>query len=172
MTENTAIIKIIDEITACRNITLEQLHMLLETDDMQAVDYLRKRASEKAHETYGNQVFIRGLIEFTNYCKNDCLYCGIRHSNTHADRYRLSTEQIMACCESGYELGFRTFVLQGGEDPYYTDERICEIVSGIKAKYPDTHNSSPLSSQNIIWYFYHIVKSVTLIYIVILTSLS
>ena len=131
------IIKIIDEITACRNITLEQLHMLLETDDMQAVDYLRKRASEKAHETYGNQVFIRGLIEFTNYCKNDCLYCGIRHSNTHADRYRLSTEQIMACCESGYELGFRTFVLQGGEDPYYTDERICEIVSGIKAKYPD-----------------------------------
>lgn len=91
---------------------LEQLHMLLETDDMQAVDYLRKRASEKAHETYGNQVFIRGLIEFTNYCKNDCLYCGIRHSNTHADRYRLSTEQIMACCESGYELGFRTFVLQ------------------------------------------------------------
>lgn len=99
--------------------------------------YLRKRAPEKAHETYGNQVFIRGLIEFTNYCKNDCLYCGIRHSNTHADRYRLSTEQIMACCESGYELGFRTFVLQGGEDPYYTDERICEIVSGIKAKYPD-----------------------------------
>ena len=117
MTENTAIIKIIDEITACRNITLEQLHMLLETDDMQAVDYLRKRASEKAHETYGNQVFIRGLIEFTNYCKNDCLYCGIRHSNTHADRYRLSTEQIMACCESGYELGFRTFVLQGGDMP-------------------------------------------------------
>lgn len=114
------------------NITLEQLHMLLETDDMQAVDYLRKRASEKVHETYGNQVFIRGLIEFTNYCKNDCLYCGIRHSNTHADRYRLSTEQIMACCESGYELGFRTFVLQGGEDPYYTDERICEIVSGLR----------------------------------------
>ena len=131
MAENTAIIKIIDEITACRNITLEQLHKLLETDDMQAVDYMRKRASEKAHETYGNQVFIRGLIEFTNYCKNDCLYCGIRHSNTHADRYRLSTEQIMACCESGYELGFRTFVLQGGEDPYYTDERICGIVSEI-----------------------------------------
>ena len=100
-------------------------------------DYLRKSAAEKAHETYGNQVFIRGLIEFTNYCKNDCLYCGIRHSNTHADRYRLSMEQIMACCESGYELGFRTFVLQGGEDPYYTDERICEIVSGIKTRYPD-----------------------------------
>ena len=137
MTENTAIIKIIDEITACRNITLEQLHMLLETDDMQAVDYLRKRASEKAHETYGNQVFIRGLIEFTNYCKNDCLYCGIRHSNTHADRYRLSTEQIMACCESGYELGFRTFVLQSGEDAFYDREMLCGIVSEIKKRHSD-----------------------------------
>ena len=94
-------------------------------------------AQQTAQKSFGRQIFVRGLIEFTNYCKNDCLYCGIRHSNTHADRYRLSTEQIMACCESGYELGFRTFVLQGGEDPYYTDERICEIVSGIKAKYPD-----------------------------------
>ncbi len=89
MTENTAIIKIIDEITACRNITLEQLHMLLETDDMQAVDYLRKRASEKAHETYGNQVFIRGLIEFTNYCKNDCLY---RHKAQQYSRGPLPPE--------------------------------------------------------------------------------
>ena len=137
MTENTAIIKIIDEITACRNITLEQLHMLLETDDMQAVDYLRKRASEKAHETYGNQVFIRGLIEFTNYCKNDCLYCGIRKSNGNAHRYRLSEEDILNCCKEGYDLGFRTFVLQGGEDGYYTDERIIHLIRMIKEQYPD-----------------------------------
>ena len=74
MTENTAIIKMIDEIKACRNITLEQLHMLLETDDMQAVDYLRKSATEKGHETYGKQEFIRGRIETTNYCTNDCTY--------------------------------------------------------------------------------------------------
>ena len=137
MTENTAIIKIIDEIAACRNITLEQLHMLLETDDMQAVDYLRKRASEKAHETYGNQVFIRGLIEFTNYCKNDCLYCGIRRGNQNAVRYRLTLSQIMECCKMGYELGYRTFVLQGGEDAYFNDERMCEIIRSIKKEYPD-----------------------------------
>ena len=87
MTENTAIIKIVDEITACRNITLEQLHMLLETDDMQAVDYLRKRASEKAHETYGNRFYTRADRVY-QLLQNDCLYCGIRHSNTHADRYR------------------------------------------------------------------------------------
>ena len=137
MTDNTAIIKIIDEITACRNITLEQPHMLLETDDMQAVDYLRKRASEKAHETYGNQVFIRGLIEFTNYCKNDCLYCGIRRGNQNAVRYRLTLSQIMECCKMGYELGYRTFVLQGGEDAYFNDERMCEIIRSIKKEYPD-----------------------------------
>ena len=137
MTENTAIIKIIDEITACRNITIEQLHMLLETDDMQAVDYLRKSASEKAHETYGNQVFIRGLIEFTNYCKNDCYYCGIRRSNRNAQRYRLTEEDILACCKEGYELGFRTFVLQGGEDGYYTDEKLIALIRKIKEMYPD-----------------------------------
>ena len=86
---------------------------------------------------YGNEIYIRGLIEFTNYCKNDCLYCGIRHSNHNVSRYRLTNEQILSCCKSGYELGFRTFVLQGGEDPYYTDERICELVSKIKKLYPD-----------------------------------
>lgn len=93
--------------------------------------HLRKHTRPMAIRFYTRADRVYQLLQ------NDCLYCGIRHSNTHADRYRLSTEQIMACCERGYELGFRTFVLQGGEDPYYTDERICEIVSGIKAKYPD-----------------------------------
>lgn len=85
---------------------------------------------------YGKKVFTRGLIEFTNYCKNNCYYCGIRRGNSNLQRYRLSKEEIMACCENGYELGFRTFVLQGGEDPYYTDERIVEIVREIKKQYP------------------------------------
>lgn len=86
---------------------------------------------------YGIDVYTRGLIEFTNYCKNDCLYCGIRKGNSHANRYRLSKEEILACCEQGYELGFRTFVLQGGEDPHYSDERMVAIVSEIHAAYPD-----------------------------------
>ena len=81
---------------------------------------------------------MRGLIEFTNYCKNDCYYCGIRRSNKDADRYRLTVEDIIGCCDMGYELGYRTFVLQGGEDSYYSDDKIVEILESIKAKYPDT----------------------------------
>ena len=85
---------------------------------------------------YGDKVFTRGLIEFTNICKNDCYYCGIRRSNSNADRYRMTEEEIIKCCENGYNLGFRTFVLQGGEDPFYTDEMIVRIVKSIKAEYP------------------------------------
>ena len=94
-------------------------------------------ADRLRRQYYGTAVYLRGLIEICNVCKNDCLYCGIRRSNSCLDRYRLSHEDIMSCCENGYELGFRTFVLQGGEDPYYSDEVICSIVSDIKEKYPD-----------------------------------
>ncbi|MCI5741859.1 MAG: [FeFe] hydrogenase H-cluster radical SAM maturase HydE [Lachnospiraceae bacterium] len=95
---------------------------------------LAKRIRE---EHFGNQIYVRGLIEFTNYCKNDCYYCGIRRSNRNAERYRLTIEQILECTDTGYELGFRTFVLQGGEDGYYTDERLEEIIKAIKEKHPD-----------------------------------
>ena len=105
--------------------------------DEETVSYLYAKADEVRRKTYGTDVYIRGLIEFTNYCKNDCYYCGIRRGNKNADRYRLSKEQILECCGAGYELGFRTFVLQGGEDPYYTDEIICDIVKSIKADFPD-----------------------------------
>lgn len=94
-------------------------------------------ADKLRRQYYGNKVYIRGLIEFTNYCKNNCYYCGIRAGNAHAHRYRLTKEQILECCTEGYALGFRTFVLQGGEDPYFTDERICEIVTAIRAQHPD-----------------------------------
>ena len=86
---------------------------------------------------YGNTVFIRGLIEVSNICKNDCYYCGIRKSNEKCDRYRLNEEQILECCQEGYKLGFRTFVLQGGEDGYFTDDRLCRLVCQIKEQYPD-----------------------------------
>ena len=83
-------------------------------------------------------VFMRGLIEFTNYCKNDCIYCGIRKSNKNAERYRLCKEDILSCCELGYEIGFRTFVLQGGEDTYYNINIMSDIVDAIKTKFPDS----------------------------------
>ena len=119
------------------DITKEQLAFLLATEDDAMIQDLKQRARNTGDRIYGKNVYIRGLIEFTNYCKNDCLYCGIRRSNCHADRYRLTEEEILSCCKIGYELGFCTFVLQGGEDGFYTDEKICQIVSKIKAEYPD-----------------------------------
>mgnify|MGYP004543646917 FL=1 len=129
--------EMIQEIKCRRDISIEQLEYLLITEDKDCLEMLREEAVQTAQKIYGNQVFIRGLIEFTNYCKNDCYYCGIRRSNHCADRYRLTKEEILSCTDTGYELGFRTFVLQGGEDPYFTDARICELVSEIRQKHPD-----------------------------------
>jgi biotin synthase len=120
-----------------QNITKAQLFSLLTTEDEELISYLHERARAVAQSIYGNQVYIRGLIEITNYCKNDCFYCGIRCSNQRADRYRLTEEEILGCCRTGYALGFRTFVLQGGEDPNVTDDRICSIVKQIREGYPD-----------------------------------
>ena len=98
---------------------------------------LFEKARKTRDEVYGKTVFVRGLIEISNYCKNDCFYCGIRRSNEKAIRYRLTPEEILVCCREGYSLGFRTFVLQGGEDPYFTDELLCDIVFNIKKEHPD-----------------------------------
>ena len=98
---------------------------------------LFQKARQVRESIYGKDVYLRGLIEFTNFCKNNCYYCGIRAGNKKAERYRLSIEDILECAQKGYELGFRTFVLQGGEDPFYTDEKICEIVSALKRLYPE-----------------------------------
>ncbi len=94
-------------------------------------------AKELRDKIYGKRVFLRGLIEISSYCKNDCYYCGIRRSNRCAERYRLTDEQILECCDYGSRLGFRTFVLQGGEDPHFSDERMCELITKIKASHPD-----------------------------------
>ncbi len=103
----------------------------------QPEDILFAAADAERRRYYGDAVYLRGLIEFTNYCKNNCYYCGIRAGNPCAERYRLTDEQILACCKEGYSLGYRTFVLQGGEDPYYTDEKICALVSAIAMQHPD-----------------------------------
>ncbi|MGI6332731.1 MAG: [FeFe] hydrogenase H-cluster radical SAM maturase HydE [Zhaonellaceae bacterium] len=103
-------------------------------DDAQ---YLFKKSRAVADGQFGKKIFFRGLIEFTNYCQNDCYYCGIRKSNLNAERYRLEKKDILACCAKGYGLGFRTFVLQGGEDGWYTDERLIEIIAAIRSTYQD-----------------------------------
>lgn len=110
---------------------------LFETADGEDRELARRLAQKTAKVQFGNKIYMRGLIEISNICKNDCLYCGIRKSNCNVSRYRMNKEDIFECCAVGYERGFRTFVLQGGEDGYFTDDVLAEIVSGIKAKYPD-----------------------------------
>lgn len=115
----------------------EYARLLEASGDPEVRSRLSREAVRLRKLYYGDKVFTRGLIEFTNYCKNNCYYCGIRCQNPHAKRYRLSREEILDCCENGYGLGFRTFVLQGGEDPFFTDERMTEIIREIKTRYPD-----------------------------------
>lgn len=103
----------------------------------QITEYLAREAVRIRKQYYGTKVFTRGLIEFTNYCKNNCHYCGIRGGNPNVVRYRLTREEILECCQEGHRLGFRTFVLQGGEDPFYTDKRMADVVREIKGSYPD-----------------------------------
>ncbi len=128
----------------------EELHALISAPPIEDVnasttivkfalweETLFKAADSVRQSIYGKNVFVRGLIEFTNFCKNDCYYCGIRCSNHAAKRYRLTEDDILSCCREGYALGFRTFVLQGGEDLYFTDKKICQIISSIKSSWPD-----------------------------------
>ena len=126
---------LIEKLRKNRDLTDDELRSLIDSGEHD--EALRKAADEVRRERYDDAVYLRGLIEFTSYCKNNCLYCGLRASNAKAQRYRLSKEEILACCAEGYELGFRTFVLQGGEDPYYTDDIICDIISAIRSEYPD-----------------------------------
>jgi biotin synthase len=110
---------------------------LIECNDDVAANYLRAQAREVALARFGNKIYMRGLIEFSSYCKNNCYYCGIRAGNTSAERYRLTRKEILECCKTGHALGFRTFVLQGGEDPHFSDEEMTALVAEIKGKYPD-----------------------------------
>ena len=115
----------------------EYLELLQYWQDSDVVKRLSEEAVKLRKQYYGNKVFTRGLIEFTNYCRNNCYYCGIRRDNRNIGRYRLDCGEILECCRDGYALGYRTFVLQGGEDPYYTDSRMAEIIREIKKNFPD-----------------------------------
>ena len=128
---------LIDRLAAEHTLPDADLLKLITMDDPEADRYLAQKAEVVRKTVYGNRVFIRGLIEFTNYCRNNCHYCGIRRGNPNCQRYRLSEEDILSCCDAGYALGFRTFVLQGGEDPFFTRQRIWELVHAIKTAHPD-----------------------------------
>lgn len=126
---------LVDKLFETGDLSDDELKILIESDEFN--EPLAEAADIRRRENYGDKVYIRGLIEFTNYCRNNCYYCGIRRDNKKAERYRLTKDEILLCCDEGYRLGFRTFVMQGGEDPYYTDEMICDIVSKIKSRYPN-----------------------------------
>lgn len=131
------IIELIDKLNIENNLEKEELLYILENIDENSRQYLMDKAHSTRMKIYDDKVYMRGLIEISNYCKRFCKYCGINAQNKNVDRYRLTLEQILHCAEIGYDLGYRTFVLQGGEDSYYTDEKIVEIVTSIKSKYPD-----------------------------------
>lgn len=127
--------ELIEKLKQDRDLPNDELKILLENDASDPLLY--QTADHIRREIYGDQVYLRGLIEFSNHCRNNCYYCGIRAGNKNIARYRLHKPEILSCCREGYQLGFRTFVLQSGEDAYYTDTMICEIVSEIKEEFPD-----------------------------------
>lgn len=134
---NEKIRGLIDKLERDRTLSLREYELLIAHRDSESAEFLREKAVRARKEYYGSSVYIRGLIEISNICKNDCLYCGIRAGNSGCERYRLTKEQILSCCDDGYALGFRTFVMQGGEDGYFDDDKLCDVVKAIKAKYPD-----------------------------------
>ncbi|MGX8710009.1 MAG: [FeFe] hydrogenase H-cluster radical SAM maturase HydE [bacterium] len=139
---------LIDRLYTERTLCKEDFCLLLNHCTPENSDYLFQLARSVSKKYFGNRIYVRGLIEFTNYCRNDCYYCGIRCGNRKAERYRLTKEEILSCCENGYGLGFRTFVLQGGEDPFYSDGAIIDLVSSIKKSYPDCAVTLSIGEKN------------------------
>lgn len=126
-----------DRLIAEHRLSAEEYEQLIIGRDEELAEYLAKAAVAEQKRIYGNEIFIRGLLEISNICKNDCIYCGIRRSNRNCERYRLTEEEILACADEGYRLGLRTIVMQGGEDAHFTDEVLCGIVRKIKEHHPD-----------------------------------
>lgn len=130
-------LSLVDKLCERRSLSVDEYERLIAGRTPELAEELARRAVAERKRVWGTKVFARGLIEVSSHCVNDCYYCGIRRSNKQAARYRLSPERILACAEEGYGLGFRTFVLQGGEDPWFSDERLCDIVARIRSAHPD-----------------------------------
>jgi len=129
--------KLIDELMTGRMLSDGQFKDLITKSDEEIDEYIFYNSRKNQYKYFGKKVYIRGLVEISNYCKKDCYYCGIRKSNINSQRYRLNKEDILKCCDAGYDLGFRTFVMQGGEDNFFSDDYMCEIISKIRKKYKD-----------------------------------
>ena len=129
--------ELIRKLSETHSLSLEEYESLITNRNDESRKLLRELAVKVRREIYGNKVYVRGLIEVSNICRNDCYYCGIRRSNKNCERYRLTRGEILSCCDEGYELGFRTFVLQGGEDSYFSDEILGGIVQDIKTRHSD-----------------------------------
>jgi len=128
---------LVDTLRDHHELAPDQYMALLTMHDSQDVEYLIGQAREVAQQQFGRGIYLRGLIELSNVCRNDCLYCGIRRSNRHVARYTLTREQALASCEQGYHIGFRTFVLQGGEWGEERSQWIAELISDIRQNWPD-----------------------------------
>lgn len=129
--------RLIDKLRNEHSLTGQEYARLLACQDTDTLLYMQQQARETTHKHFGNNIYIRGLIEVGNRCRNNCYYCGIRKGNPDVERYALSRKNILECCRKGYELGFRTFVLQGGEDPALTDQWTEETVAAIRRRFPD-----------------------------------
>ena len=134
---NNKALELAEKLASLGSLSESEYEFLISNRTPEAAKRLREYAVKKRRKVYGSSVYVRGLIEISNICKNDCLYCGIRRSNPNVCRYRLSADDIFGCCEEGYRLGFRTFVLQGGEDAFFTDSFLCSLLDRIKSSYPD-----------------------------------
>lgn len=129
--------ELIDKLYNTHSLSVDEYEYIIKNKTDESQQCLKEKAVSVRKSIYGNSVYIRGLIEISNICKNNCYYCGIRGANSNCQRYRLTADEIFECCENGYEIGFRTFVLQGGEDFYYTDEFLVPLIKRIKCKFPD-----------------------------------
>ncbi len=144
--------QLIQKLEQLGSLSHDEYVCLLSAFTEEDLKFAQNLAARISKQHFDNKIYTRGLIEFTNICKNDCLYCGLRCSNTAISRYRLSTDEILDCAKLGYSLGFRTFVLQGGEDTYYNDDRICDIIQSLKKNFPDCAVTLSIGERSVLSY--------------------
>lgn len=129
--------QLLEQLKRRERLSSEEYFYLLSNYDSSTLATANAMAKEVSQKQFGREIYLRGLIEISNYCHNNCYYCGIRAGNSTIERYRLSKEEIMECCLQGQALGFKTVVLQGGEDTRQTDTWITEVVTEIRKNFPE-----------------------------------